>query len=521
MNRPIIEPVKLGNIFIAGEAVNVKLNAARRSLWTLHDAAGRLVRRGSASPNQLLDLSLPVGERGHYILSLQLEGQSHVHRTSLAVVAPFDLSNLETSPFGVGTHFGQLRGDAADPGASSRVSHEVIPLISRAGFKLQRDELPWHRVEPQRGTYAHPHAHQAYMAGCEQQGLKSLVILDYGNRHYDNGNAPHTDEGLDAYAAYAREVVRRYGPQLEAVEVWNEYNGSFSKGPAARRPEVYCEMLKRTYRAVKAERPELPVLAPAGVTLPYGWLERLFRLGALDYLDAVSVHPYIHPAPPDPAKNDLSAKLLKLNDLIERYSGGKGKPVQLTEIGWPTHRAGVSPRAQAHYAVRSLVMALAGGVDKIYWYELVNGGIDASKREQNFGLLRHPDDPMGAYTPKLAYVALAVLARQLSGARFAFRDALPDPFYSYCFTGAGSELRVLWAAKRAHQPQKGAVTVVAEHPLELTDMVGKVRTLEPQQGKIRLTLSESPIYLRGEVSVVADSNRHPGVLRRLTGGYRR
>ena len=70
--------------------------------------------------------------------------------------------------------------------------------------------------------------------------------------------------------------------------------------------------------------------------------------------------------------------------------------LQLTEIGWPTHRGGVSVRDQARYAVRALVMALSAGVERSFWYNLVSSGPDPAKREHNFGLVRHPDDPRGA-----------------------------------------------------------------------------------------------------------------------------
>jgi len=514
----------LGNVFLEGEPVSVRVNSKDEASWVLRDLTGRVVARGTFdgrgdAGGGVLTLPFPRGERGHYTLALQEREGRKGWRTSLAVLEPFDLSGVARSPFGVCTHFGQLRGDNTDLLAPSRVSPDVVPLMGRAGFKTHRDELPWNRLEPLKGRYTLPEAHRAYLGSCGAHHVGSLIILDYGNRHYDNAAAPHTDEGLDGFANYAREVVRRCGPQLHAVEVWNEYNGSFSKGPMAKRPEGYFELLKRTYRAVKAERPDLSVVGPAAVTLPYGWLERLFRLGALDYLDAVSVHPYMHPAAPDTVRGDLSTNLGRLHDLIRRYNGGKPKPVLLTEIGWPTHRAGVSVRAAARYAVRGFVMALATGIGEIYWYELVNGGTDPGKREHNFGLLRHRDDPLGAYVPKPAYVALTVLTRQLTGARFREKDPTPDPVYSYRFQKGGQDLRVMWAPRRAQRPPGPLeTTVYAQGPLLLTDMVGRTRRLEPERGEIKLGLSPSPIYLQGEVRGVA---AHPegwlGRVRRLLG----
>lgn len=505
----IIKQLELGNIFTEGSPLRFGLDLPVRASWRLQNVSGETVLQGEARAGESeLVLVLPPGERGHYRLTLNLAaaGGPQQASTTLAVLSPFDLGRVRDSPFGVCTHFGQLRGENHDLEAPSRVNPEVIPLVAHAGFKTHRDELPWNRVEPDKGAFVFPNAHRTYMASCGLHAVGSLIILDYGNRHYDSGNAPHSAEGLAGFARYAQRVVTRYGAQITAVEVWNEYNGTFSKGPAAKRPEGYLELLKHTYRAVKEVRPELSVVGPAGVTLPYGWLERLFALGALDYLDAVSVHPYIYPAAPD-RQGELDRKLDKLHALIGRYSGGKPKPVYLTEIGWTTRRGGVSALDQGRFAVRAFVMALSTGVAQLYWYELVNGGTDRTKREHTFGLLRHPDDPLGAYTPMLAYVTLAVLTRQLSGARFRERDRLSNPLYSYLFERDGDEVRVMW---RAGVTQ--TITLHADAPLTVTDMVGKTRVVEPQEGRVDLTLSENPLYVAGKVQRVGAATDVLGML---------
>ena len=243
------------------------------------------------------------------------------------------------------------------------------------------------------------------------------------------------------------------------------------------------------------------MVAPAAVTLPFGWLEQLFKLGALEYMDAVSVHPYSFPRQPDTQKESLSALLLRLQDLIKKHNHGEPKPLHLTELGWPTHRGatGVSGLDSARYAVRSFVTSLAIGVEKVYWYTLLNTGMKRTNREHNFGLLRHPDDPLGAYTPKPAYVALAVLARQLTGATFVAQERTPDPVYSFLFERAGKPLRVLWTPRRRAQETTAVVDLTssrADKPFTVTDMMGKTQEAGPS-----LTLTGSPVYVYGEASV--------------------
>ncbi len=142
----------------------------------------------------------------------------------------------------------------------------------------------------------------------------------------------------------------------------------------------------------------------------------------------------------------------------------------------------------------------------MYWYTLLNTGLNRTNREHNFGLLRHADDPLGAYTPKPSYVALAVLARQLTGATFVAKERTPDPVQSFLFERAGKPLRVLWTPRRRAQETSAVVDLENGDSPTVTDMMGKVSGAGPS-----LTLTGSPVYLYGEASV-----RVPGA-----GGWRK
>lgn len=348
MATSVFTLLQIGNIFLTGEPVRIGL--ASNGTWQLRNLAGEVVQGGRHQGPGVLRLNFPAGERGYYQLRFTDAATGRRASTTLAVLEPFDLSAVSDSPFGVCTHFGQLQGSDMDLDARPKESPAAVPLLSRGGFKTHRDELTWKRTEPVRGACIFPHAHGRYMTACASHDVGSLIILNYNNRHYDGGNTPHTDDGLNGFANYARQIVRRYGAQLRAVEVWNEFNGTFSKGPAAKRPESYFRLLERTYRAVKAERPCLTVVAPAAVTLPFGWLERLFSLGALEFLDAVSVHPYIYPRQPDTRKHSLDALLLRLQALIKKYNGGTG----LSERAW------LADAPRAHGSVRARAGPLRG-----------------------------------------------------------------------------------------------------------------------------------------------------------------
>ena len=382
---------------------------------------------------------------------------------SFAVPAP---PAIEDQRFGVMTHFAQ----GWDP--------SWIPLIARDAVPGVRDELYWQNVEPERGRFIFPGSYERYMAELNRNNLSPLVVLSFENSHYDQGLTPYTDEGIEAYARYAVEVLRHYGKQIKAVEIWNEYNGTFCKGPAARnRAGTYLLMLRTAYAAIKRERPDVIVVGggTSGIPLPY-W-EELLAGGGLAYMDVLSVHPYRYDSPPEGLETDIAA----LQDLVKKYNGGKPKPVWVTEIGWGTKPSAavgdlaIDDDVLARFLVRAYALLLSADVQRVYWY------LFRDYQEFNMGLVR--DD--ARRTPKPAYVAMAAMIRQLHGANFVTREKTPEDLYSLVFARpSGEEVRVLWSLKPTTVAARGATTV--------TDLQGKPIGVTSQ-----LYLDDSPIFVSG------------------------
>src|SRR5690606_29337282 len=159
--------------------------------------------------------------------------------------------------------------------------------------------------------------------------------------------------------------------------------------------------------------------------------------GGLEYMDAVSVHPYRYPRAPEGIDDEIAA----LEALIEEYNGGESKPIWITELGWPTHRggSGVDENTQAAYPARAQIVALSAGVEKFFWYDLMNDGVDPDYNENNFGIIRNSADELGRYAPKPAYVSEAVLTRHLTGAEYRGRDEVPAGVHSHRFTRNGTD----------------------------------------------------------------------------------
>src|SRR3546814_3126424 len=69
-------------------------------------------------------------------------------------------------------------------------------------------------------------------------------------------------------------------------------------------------MLKQAYKAIKSTYPDLTVLGGTTVKVPLPYLERLFQEGALDYMDAIAVHPY-RGVPEVAGRDDLGDELAR------------------------------------------------------------------------------------------------------------------------------------------------------------------------------------------------------------------
>jgi hypothetical protein len=133
------------------------------------------------------------------------------------------------------------------------------------------------------------------------------------------------------YAAFVAYLAQRYGPDLAAIEVWNEpdqSNQDYFAGPE--KPQRYAAVLKAAYRAIKQVNPQVPVLGGSLVGSNGAFLRALYAAGIQGYYDGLSVHFY----------NLVLASLRAIHEV--QVANGDSKPLWLNEFGWtscwPRHR---------------------------------------------------------------------------------------------------------------------------------------------------------------------------------------
>jgi len=317
----------------------------------------------------------------------------------LSGAAPIGMQSLWAADFvvGVGTH---LTGGSRPLGKS-------LDMLSAAGVTSFRDDATWSSIEKSKGIYSVPARMDQLVDEALKRKISPLLILAYGNRFYDDGGKPLTDESILAFTKYAEFVVRHFKGRVSRYEIWNEWEHTTGK-TAKGSPEAYVRLARKVYPAIKKIDPQAEVLVGAvgTVGIKQGYLERIIRLGILEHGDMLTLHPYMH-CERFSGPESWARWMRSVGEQLENW-GGKPVSVYLTEMGWPSHqgRCGVSEETQAEYLRKIYKHARELPFIKgIWWYDLQNDGNDPADQEHNFGLVR------GDFTEKPAYKALREMAK--------------------------------------------------------------------------------------------------------------
>ena len=238
-----------------------------------------------------------------------------------------------------------------------------LSLLDKAkalGIDQIRDSQPWGMVETTAGVYNYTSQLTNYMAKTASLGMDAILTFSSTNALYDSGLTPYTAAGRKAYADYVVATLDKYGDTVKAVEVGNEFNGvNFVTGPATSNVAYYYnELLKTVYQAVKAVHPEVMVLGGAAHSVATGYLTDLFKLGALNYMDGIALHPYRNT--PEHVDDELN----RLNQVMAQYGGVK--PIFATEFAQEFSDPALAPT----FLIKMVTQMSAAHVAEASWYAL-------------------------------------------------------------------------------------------------------------------------------------------------------
>jgi hypothetical protein len=374
---------------------------------------------------------------------------------------------LADDPFivGVGTH---LFNKSSYPSS-------LMKMIREAGIDSVRDDAYWSTAEPRRGQLHIDASWQSYLADAKENNLRPLLVLDYGNPFYDNNAKPRSPQVRKAFTDYAKFVSRKLGDSVAFYEIWNEWD---REAPDDRGlSNDYAALVNETAQRIRSQNSKVKILAGAvtnrGIDL--GFANRLIEADVLSKVDGLSLHPSVycrnaeHRTPEHwiDWMREVSANLKSL--------ANRPVPLYLTEMGWPSNdgKCGIDEQTQAAYLARSFFLArTVPEIKGIWWYDLLNDGVEHSDLKQNFGLLQQD------LQPKPVYRTLKIISPVLR--EFSYeteKSRVNGPNYLLRFSRDAEQILVAWTTAE-RQPIRADASSVQHGNVQI------INTGEPEKGRI-------------------------------------
>lgn len=382
-----------------------------------------------------------------------------------------------------------------------------VKMIADAGFRWVRMDFKWDLTEQSAGVYDFA-PYERLLAALAPHKIRTLFILDYNNRLYDNGDSPRTEAGRQAFARWAAAAAKHFQGRGILWEMYNEPNHVFWRP----KPNAgdYTRLALATGKAIRAAAPGETMIGPATAGIDFAFLETCFQAGLLEYWSAVSVHPYRQSDP-----ETVASDYCRLRELIAAYAPGKQIPIISGEWGYSSAWRGMNQEKQGERLARQWLINAANGINISIWYDWHDDGDDANEAEHNFGTVAYEykaqaahGDPNGmVYKPKPAYLAAKALSAFFNGYRFVKRLPVGGPLDYVLLFRRENEVRI---AAWTTSPFARNVTIKlsasdfnflpasssSASQIKVVSHTGqKAAPLDRQQDQIVLNLKTAPHYL--------------------------
>jgi len=400
-----------------------------------------------------------------------------------------------------------------------------LALLKDLGVRWVRDHSSWARMEPVPGRYELGAALRERLAFYRANNIGVIFCLAYDNRvaYPPTPEDPHRNldpRAFGRYVAATARLLRESGVRF-VLELWNEphnfvlrkqLGGPWHGGPPCPWLDHYVRMVREAVQQVEAVDPAIKVLSDEDCTIIH---YRLLDAGLPRELDGFAFHPYLSRTVMKPeltkegrgaawevpftlADEDHSFRSM-VRRLREQGVAKLGRTPELwiTEFGCPVRKevsenvtfalgSGTEEEVAA-ILVRAFLGAEAAGVEVMTWFSFWDG----------------PDGPMGLLAKdgqkRQTYYAFKTMSAQLGDhtlLRHVAGAAHPTTgVQAYLFRGPSGHKLVAWNID-------GTADILVEgpghDPVQITDVQGRaVPVQRAEDGRVRLRLSPSPIYITG------------------------
>jgi hypothetical protein len=353
----------------------------------------------------------------------------------------------------------------------------------QAGIGWDRLVFSWQYIQPEGPTSWNAEHYLSYPSFTPGQlvGMDFVGILQdtprwaaldpgLGARSAPRGLEFPPDDASNYWASFAHRTAAEYSDRVSAWIIWNEpefraadQGGMYVTWEGG--DEAYYQLLKSSYRAIKAANPRARVLFAAtsfwieATNGRTSFLERILSLADRDpeargngyFFDAVPLNIYWSP-------DDLEGIARITRATLARH--GLQKPLWIVETNAMPYDDPAAPksfdgqrvtmREQASFVIQSLAIGLASGYERIGWHAM----IDRDTSDEIWGLVRNDGSPrpaLWAYQTASLYLGGADWVRAAHLARPRHRVGIPagDPdreIYQVVAQKGTRRVSVLWNA---------------------------------------------------------------------------
>ncbi len=312
-----------------------------------------------------------------------------------------------------GTWDDYYQGTSAEPNAMFGAH---LDQLAAHGVKLLRVDAGWSSSQPRAGT---PDLASSYNQRIKRvldeagnRGMKVMLTLwrspEWARPTSGGTNQFPTDPGT--IAPWATWMAKTFGHQVAAWQIWNEPNISEFTGiqDPNERAGKYVPVLKAASQGIKAGDSDAVVVFGGPAQNDDAFIRQAYELGAKNYFDIMSVHPYQgnqtrEPEPADPGEKYYTTHFATVAEVMKEFGDGT-KPVWWTEFGYSVHsndnvpsdmmwRYGVATQQQSgDYLARTFELARKRypQVKAAFVYTAYRQGDDPYGHESGYSML-NPD----------------------------------------------------------------------------------------------------------------------------------
>jgi hypothetical protein len=214
-----------------------------------------------------------------------------------------------------------------------------------AGATHGRIDFPWDAVQPtgpRRTDYTWT---DKAVESLARQGMVATPMLGYSApwAAYIPGNTHSPPRNTSDYAAFARLMVLRYGPNgvywkkhpftpylpIHRWEIWNEPNLARVFWQSGRSPDAYARLYLAARAVIKAVDPTAQVIVGGLSSEDIPFLAEMFTAHPELHgqVDGLGIHPY------GATSEDVLVAVKNFRALLD-VEGESAVPMEVTEVGW-------------------------------------------------------------------------------------------------------------------------------------------------------------------------------------------